>query len=1064
MNRLLYIFRNCLFFTVLLAFLSTPARSQDKVAIRGIVSDEKGQPLAGASVEILGPGKKLVRGTVSDEKGVFIFRELPEATYSLTFSHLGYAGKTIEKYVYRKGILTTLTVEMTPSATSLNDFVVMGYGSVRRKDVTGSVSKADMGDLNKAPVRSFDEALEGRLAGVAVSSVDGQPGSPINIVIRGNNSISQDNSPLYVIDGFPIENPDNNMLNPADIESISVLKDASATAIYGARGSNGVIVITTVKGKEGAPTLSLNASYGLQNNIKEMKMMSPSDFVKYQLERDPGTGVGTPTSIYLADGHNLDYYKNVKGIDWQSMMFRQAPMQDHFVSLVGGTATTKYAFSGSVFDQDGTIINSGYSRYQGRLALDQIVNSRLKVGINTNYSYLKQSGISPSASSNNVATNLLYSMYGSRPVNSPLDSTSVADDLFDPEIDLSSDYRINPVINQENLLRDKKSKVLNVNAYAEYSILPSLVLRVSGGYSDNSGVSDQFNNSKTLYGSTMTTWGAAYAVNGTIGFSDQNSWVNENTLNWNFRSGRHSLNVLAGMTEQGSHSSNYAYGGANLPNESLGLSGLDEGQPLVPSTKAATSLWTMTSFLGRINYEFASRYLLTATYRADGSSKFAPQNRWGYFPSGALAWRFSEEDFVKDAHIFSDGKLRASYGLTGNNRVSDFSYLATYSSGQSYYVFSNTFQPSIIPLTMANPTLKWEVTSQLDLGMDLGFFNNRLTATADVYRKKTYDLLLNAALPYSTGFTTAYKNIGSVRNQGLELTIQGSPVQNRRFSWNVSFNIAFNRNKVLSLTEGQESITTAVAWDNTWATLPAYISKIGQPLGNMYGYIWDGVYQYKDFNRGTDGTYVLKDNVASNGNTRGSIRPGDIRYRDINGDGVVNASDYTVIGRGLPIHTGGFNNTFTYKGFDLNVFFQWSYGNQAYNINRLVFEGNAFSKAYLNQFATYNDRWEPDHTQTSLYRTGGFYGGGYSSRTVEDASYLRLKTAAIGYTLPASVLQHLRISRIRVYASAQNIFTWTHYKGPDPEVNTYNSVLTPGFDFSSYPRARTVLFGANLSF
>ncbi len=1054
---------------LLLLLFSMPgvAHSQEKTSIKGLVTDEKGLPLQGVTVTIHSKSNTINTSDVTDEKGVFSFKNLPENVYQLTFNYVGYSRKTVDNYVYKKGELLSLSVELEPAVSVLNDVMIVGYGTVRKKDLTGSVEKVNMQDAVKAPVRSFEEFLAGRVAGLQASSVDGQPGSAVNIVIRGNNSISQDNSPLFVIDGFPIENPDNNSINPDDIESIEVLKDASATAIYGARGANGVVIVTTKKGKEGPPVLNFSTSYGFQHNLKKMEMMSPYEFVKYQIERDGNkTDTTSPTGVYLRNGRTLDYYKTVPAIDWQSMMFREAAIRNYNLSLTGGSKQTKYAVSGSIFDQDGTIINSDYKRYQGRMVLDQTVNTRLKMGFNTNYSYLLRSGISPSQSSNNAATTLLYGVFGSAPLNAPNNSDGLEDELFDPAVDLTTDYRINPIINQTNLVRRNISKILAANAYAEYTIVPNLVLRITGGLNNNASQTESFNNSNTLYGSKRTTWGASYGVNGSMAFATVSSWLNENTLTWSKKIGNaHSLNIVGGFTEQGGKSSNYGYGAFNLPNESLGLSGLDEGTPLPNATRAATSEWKMTSVLGRVNYSYLSRYFITASYRADGSSKFAPGNRWGYFPSGALAWRFSEETFMKKIPVISDGKLRMSYGLTGNNRVNDFAYLATFGLPLgNTYVFNNTYQSSIIPLTIANPDLKWETTSQLDAGIDLGFFKNRLSLTVDVYRKRTNDLLLSASLPFSTGYSSAYKNIGSMQNQGLEITINGTPVQTTTFTWNSSFNISFNQSKVLSLTEGQEAITSAIAWDNNWATLPAYVSKIGMPLGNMYGYIWDGVYQYSDFNRATDGTYILKDNVPTNGNTRNQIKPGDIKYKDLNGDGVVNSLDYTVIGRGLPIHTGGFNNSFTYKGFDLNVFFQWSYGNDVLNVNKQMFEGNMFNRTYFNQFASYENRWTPANTNTDLYRTNGFYGGGYSSRTVEDASYLRLKTVALGYSLPQTVLRKLRITRLRIYAAAQNVLTWTKYSGMDPEVNTYNSVLTPGFDYSSYPRARTVTFGANLTF
>ncbi|MDP4292366.1 MAG: SusC/RagA family TonB-linked outer membrane protein, partial [Bacteroidota bacterium] len=555
-------------------------------------------------------------------------------------------------------------------------------------------------------------------------------------------------------------------------------------------------------------------------------------------------------------------------------------------------------------------------------------------------------------------------------------------------------------------------------------------------------------------------------VNGSISTAKVNNWANENTLTWTKTFNKvHNLSVLGGFTEQGNTSSTYGFGAINLPNESLGISGLDEGTLNPATTIARSSLWTSASFLSRVVYNYNSLYYLTFSYRADGSSKFTEQNHWSYFPSGALSWRFTQEKFLKDNKVISDGKLRFSYGKTGNNRVGDFSYLSTMAVPASYsYSFGNSWISSIIPQTIGNPDLKWETTDQYNLGLDLSFLKSRINLTADLYRKITKNLLLNATLPTSTGYTTAFENVGSVQNQGLELTINTINVNTKDFSWRSSFNISFNQNKVLALANGQETLLTSVYWDNGWDGIPAYVARVGQPLGLMYGYIWDGAYQYSDFNKTATGTYVLKDNVPTNGNTRTSIQPGDIKYKDLNGDGVVNASDYTVIGNSLPIHIGGLNNSFTYKNFDLNLFFQWSYGNKIQNNNRLVFEGSAIGGAYLEQFASYADRWSATNQSSSNFRAGGYYGGGYSSRTIEDGSYLRLKTASFGYNFPAKLLQKIKISSLRIYVSGQNLWTLTNYSGLDPEVSTYNSVLTGGFDYSAYPRARTIAFGANITF
>lgn len=360
--------------------------------------------------------------------------------------------------------------------------------------------------------------------------------------------------------------------------------------------------------------------------------------------------------------------------------------------------------------------------------------------------------------------------------------------------------------------------------------------------------------------------------------------------------------------------------------------------------------------------------------------------------------------------------------------------------------------------------MKWETTTETNIALDLSILKNRISLTTEVYSKKTEDLLLFAALPYSSGYSSAFKNVGSVENKGLEFTLNTTNIKKNNFTWTSSFNIAFNRNKVLSLTENQESFTSIITWDNTWNSFPAYLVKLNQPLGLMYGYVWDGVYQYSDFYQNTTGAYVLKDNIPTNGNARGSIQPGDIKYKDLNGDGVVNASDYTIIGNGIPKHTGGFSNNFTYKGFDVNIFFQWSYGNQIQNTNRLVFDGNGLGKTNLNQYASYIDRWSPENTTSRNFRTNGFFGGGYSSRTVEDGSFIRLKTAALGYNFSEQALKKIKVKALRLYVSGQNLITWTNYSGMDPEVNTYNSAISAGFDYSAYPRARTITFGVNLSF
>ena len=1039
---------------VTLLSLSPPSFSQSH-SVQGTVTGENKETLIGVSVKVKNTGI----GVSTDVNGKFVMN-VPSGESVLVFSYIGYQAAEVTV-----GNQKTIDVSLKPVDNNLSEVVIIGYGTVQKKDLTGSVAQVAMEDVSKAPVFSIQESLAGRLAGVQVSSSDGQPGSDVNIIVRGANSITQDNSPLYVVDGFPVEGFNLNVFNPHDIASIEVLKDASSPAIYGARGANGVVIITTKKGQEGSPKTSFTSTHTFNKNIRTMDLLSAYEFLEYNLERDPSAGsetVKSPTYLYLTTPNKtLADYMNYQGTDVQDEFFRTGSLRNYSVAVRGGTKQTKYSVSGSVDNQEGTIINTSYDRYQGRLTLDQDLGKRFRAGVNANYAYLLQGGNGTSVSSNSATQNVLYSVWGFNPLTG-----FDADVELDPTTASSNDYKFNPVMNQQNLVRDIETNNLNVNTYLNFSITPELSLRVTGILNNSSVNNENFNNSRTLYGSPLTVGGQNNGVNGNISLSKVNNWANENTLTWNKRfKNRHSLNAVAGFTLQGNKSSVRGFGATFLPNESLGVDGLEEGTFNASLTRSSSSLWNAASFLSRVAYNYQSKYYLTLSARADGSSKFAEKNHWGYFPSAAVAWRFTEEKPFKNTTLISDGKLRFSYGRTGNNRVGDFSYLSiTGLPVSNTYSFANNYVSSIVPLSIGNPDLKWETTEQFDAGLDLSLLKNRINIVADVYKKTTKDLLLNATLPASTGYGSAFQNVGSVENRGLELTLNTVNIRKRDFTWQSSFNISFNRSKVLALANNQDFLLSSVRWHSSWYTIPAYIAKIGEPLGLMYGYIWDGVYQYDDFNQTPAGTYVLKDEIPTNGNTRTSIKPGDIKYSDLNGDKIVSAADYTVIGNSLPLHIGGFNNNFTYRGFDLNLFFQWSYGNKIQNTNRLVFEGNGINNPYLQQFASFADRWTPENPSNTMFRTNGYFGGGYSSRTIEDGSYLRLKTVSLGYNLPKELLKKIRMSSARIYTSAQNLWTWTKYSGLDPEVSTYNSVLTGGFDYSAYPRPYTVAFGVDVTF
>jgi TonB-linked SusC/RagA family outer membrane protein len=1044
MKKLLYF----LVFT-LLSFTANAQLSK----VSGTVTNTENTPIQGVSVRLKG-GKA---STLTNADGKFTISLTEKlSTKSLVFMSIGYASK--EVLISNQD---NIAVKLVSTVSDLDDVVVVGYGTQRKRDLTGAVAKVDISDLQKAPVRSFEEALGGRVAGVQVTSSDGQPGSTNNIIIRGNNSITQDNSPLWVVDGVPIENPNNNSVNPADIESIEVLKDASATAIYGARAANGVIMVTTKKGVVGKTKFSFASSYAEQEIIKIVKVLSPYEFVRYQNEYDP---INT-NAQYLSNGNSVEYYKAILGVNWQDVVLQTAPMINNSLSMSGGSDATKYYISLSALNQEGVIKFSGYDRYQARLRLDQNVNSKMKIALNVNYSALKSYGTIPSSMENgsSQSSSLMSQVWGYRPVTNSQNYDPESDDpLFagDP-----NDSRFNPYERIRYELRNRFSNTLFANLSVDYKLSKDLSFKSTFGLTNDVNRNETFNGSNTPAGSPNTVGGRANGVNGSILYQTTNSYVNENTLNYNKKFGKkNTLDAVAGFTLQGVSKYNYGVAAAKLPNESLGLAGLDEGIPsTVISTKTRNAL---ASALGRINYSYDGKYLASFSFRADGSSKFSPNNKWSYFPSGSLAWRFSQEKFMDNLSFINDGKLRLSHGLVGNNRVSDFAYLTTMNSPITIsYPFNNVLNSSTVPFTLGNPSLRWESTTQTDAGIDLSFFKSKLSLTVDVYRKVTTDLLLNADMPTSSGFSQAYKNIGSVENKGLEITLNAKLVNTAKFSWSSSVNVAFNSNKILSLNDGQEALLTSISWDNTpWKTQPAYIAKVGQPIGQFYGYIWDGLYQIKDFNVTPSGSYVLKTNITSNTTTANpKIQPGHIKYRDLNGDLIMNDNDRTVIGNATPKFTGGFTNNFKYEQFDLNVFFQFSYGGQLLNANRLAFEGNS-GRTLQNQFASVLNRWTITNQNNEMYVAKGDGDKVYSSRVIEDGSYLRLKTVQLGYTLPVKSSKKLNIQSFRLYVSAQNLLTFTNYSGYDPEVSVYSSALTPGFDYSVYPRAKTMTIGINLNF
>ena len=1048
------------------ALCSTSAFAQS-VEVKGQVVDASGIPLIAVTVFEDG---NTATGTMTDLDGNYVIK-VSSSKASLVFSCLGFA--EVKEVVGGRDVIN-VTLNEEQLSIDAAEVVSVGYGSVARRDLTGSVSKVDMGELMKAPVTNFDQALTGKVAGVVVTTSDGAIGAEANITIRGNNSLTQSSAPLYVIDGFPTESSMATALSSADIESIDILKDASATAIYGARGANGVIVITTKQGNEGKPKINFSASWTGSKIANKIDLMDGYEFVNLQTEMSDYWG---NTNIYLrpseADqaagitSYTVEDYKNAESYDWQDQIYRAALTQNYNISISGGhkESGNRYNVSFSATDQDGIIVKSNFQRYQGKLNFQQKIGKKITFDLLANYSRSITNGVTPTSAQQSSSASgwLMYSVWGYRPTT-PLSAQgddSIVDSILDATVASSDDYRFNPAKTVRNEYRKTLVDYLNANAGLTWEIMEDLKLKVTGGYTINKRRREEFNGTQTYTGYAGSPSGKG--INGGIYWNDKATWLNENTLTYTKRFQRkHNFQFLAGFTMQGE---TFDYKGTvseQMSTEALGINGLHTGnyQNVTPWQYD----WTMMSGLFRVNYNFKYKYYLTASFRADGSSKFPKGNRWGYFPSVGASWNINREDWLKDKTWVSNAKLRASWGLTGNNRTTTpydyYSQIATLPGnvGSYDYVFNGQIVSGYFPSNMSNEKLRWETTEQWNVGLDLSFLESRIKFTADWYLKNTRDLLLQATIPASSGYTSAMLNIGSMQNQGLEFTLNLVPVQRKNFTWGMDFNISMNRNKVTALTNDQRSLMTAVSWDYNYNSQYPYITQVGKPSGMMYGYIYEGTYKQDDFNGN-----VLKDGVAyMNSVGKEQTRPGDPRYRDINLDGIIDDNDRTIIGCGQPLHTGGFGNSFNFYGFDVNVFFSWSYGNDVINANRLIFENG--SKQNLNLLKTYANHWSEENPNSDIPRIGANGMSVYSSRVIEDGSFIRLQSLSVGYTLPRTVLRKMHFDTMRVYVSADNLFTITNYSGPDPEVSTRNSVLTPGFDWSAYPRSRGVTAGVSFTF
>ncbi len=1007
--------------------------------IRGTVTNVSGEPLAGASISLK---TDPAISTTSGPDGVFTLN-VPGERFTLVISYTGYVGREIADDGQ-----TTFDIRLTENPAELSNVLVIGYGTSRKSDLTGSVVSIKSDELKAVPVTSLDQALQGRAAGVQVTQNSGKPGAETSIRIRGTSSINAGNEPLYVIDGMLVSSDGGDIsaggtrgprisplasVNPGDIESVEILKDASATAIYGSRGANGVVLITTKKGKSGRGTLSLETYYGVQTVANKVPLLNAAEFAHLVNEAKLNAN---QTPIYV-NPPNLG-----SGTDWQQEIFRQAPMANYQLSFSGGDEKTKYAISGSYFDQQGVILNSDFKRFSFRTNLERKMTNRLTIGNTITYSRISSTGVLTNAGQ--IVPGVVTSALLFNPVLPVYDSTVEGGYTFEND---RGKILGNPVAEaREYTSTTVLSRVLG-NVFLNYDIVPGLRFKTSFGM-------DAFTNEESSFGPNFLKRTQASMGEASLGKATGLTWLNENTLTFDRTFGdRHAVNAVAGYTLQQFNNEKLFIYAFEFPDNRTGYHNIGAAlKPQKPSN--SESSWSMVSYLARANYTFDNKYLFTFTGRVDGSSKFAEGNKYGFFPSAAAAWRVSNEKFMESVHAVSDMKLRASYGVIGNQAIPPYQSLALigpYGEGVFNTANGSEVYTGQEPLSYVNTALKWETTRQLDFGIDLSLFNNRVNFTGDYYKKKTYDLLLSSPIPLTTGFYTTLLNIGNIENYGVDLDLRTLNAIGK-FEWTTAANFSLNRNKITQINS-----ETDVILQN------AILLRNGVSIGTFYGYIFDGIFQS---DAEAAGSAVLVGQEPGSPNPASVARAGDRRYRDINKDGKIDADDRTILGTAMPKFTYGLTNTFSYRNIDLAVFFQGAYGGKMANFNNydlLNFTGqnNVTAEAGLN-------RWTPDNPGNKYPRAlaaGSLDQGIFSTAIVEDASYLRLKNVTLSYTLPSSTVSRLRMSNLRVYVSGTNLLTFTKYSGYDPEANTFGQSTTlVGIDLGGYPQTRILQIGLNASF
>ena len=1025
---------------------------QQQKSVSGKVTDSTGSPLPGVSVVIKGT----TTGTITDGNGNFSLSNIPENA-TLQFSFVGMKGQEVA--VAGK---TIVNIKMDEETIGMDEVMVIGYGTQKKKNLTGSISSIKTAQLTEVPASTLEQAFQGNVPGVMVSQTGGAPGAALSVRVRGIGSINGSVEPLYVVDGVPIENtpiggggdyqnPDVSYsplsaINPGDIESIEILKDASATAIYGARGANGVVLITTKRGKSGKTKITYDAYFGIQEPANTLEVLNAQQYMELQNEFAVNDGRELPYPDIESTVNRIG-----EGTNWQEELYKTGLIQNHQISLNGGAEKTKFFASLNYFNQEGIVDNNGFERYTFRTNLDHTISKKISTGFSLNISNSNINNLPSGVSGGNVFRDALS--------YSPLYPIKSEEGEFSDYLDANTGVFVN---NPIGLINEVTNKTKNFrptgNAFLNIFLLENLNFKTTIGL-------DARTQRDEVYVPRTVQRGKELGGRAVISYQDRSNIVIENTANYRklFESG-HNFDFLAGQMVQTASSTTRRFGAQNFPNDVLGANVLENGatQELPISN---LSKWAIISYLGRFNYSFKEKYLATFTVRADGSSRFGTNKRFGVFPSGALAWRFIEEDFMQSLKMFSDGKLRFSYGINGNqDGIGTYDRFARLAAMDYSYPIGpgNTVVQGFAPVAIPNNNLGWEETKQYNIGLNLGFFNNRIVLEADYFQKNTTKLLFNVPLPQSAYVgSDVIRNIGELNNSGVELMLNTTNVSGSNFSWETSLNISFIDNEIVSLPNGKD-----ITYISLFGATNIGLLREGANFPSFYGWISDGIFaDQEEVNNHTATT--------ENGETKllqPLAKPGDVKYRDISGpdgipDGTIGTHDRTVIGSALPDFYGGIRNSFSYKNLDLSFFINFSYGNDIVNYNRWTL---ANVNRGANQLTEVLNRWTPLNTETNVPAARSSRSTEYAidSRFVEDGSFIRMRDVTLSYKLPKDILPGNFISNAKLYIRGNNLFTITRYKGVDPESNSFspNSSQLAGIEVSVYPMVRMYTFGINVQF